>query len=91
MDGSDPLLLNGYGSYEISNDPWFNANRLCLLDRGFVFAMVSAVSGAMNDFLPWTTAVPFESQAHIRGGGEMGREWYEDGERRRGVCMLQSN
>lgn len=21
LDGSDPLLLNGYGSYEISNDP----------------------------------------------------------------------
>jgi len=56
LDGNDPLLLNGYGSYEISNDPYFNANRLCLLDRGFVFAM-----------------------AHIRGGGEMGRYWYEDG------------
>ena len=41
LDGSDPLLLNGYGSYEVNNDPWFNANRLCLLDRGFVFAMVS--------------------------------------------------
>ena len=41
LDGSAPLLLNGYGSYEISNDPWFNANRLCLLDRGFIFAMVS--------------------------------------------------
>jgi len=56
LDGTDPLLLNGYGSYEISNDPYFSSNRLCLLDRGWVFAM-----------------------AHIRGGGEMGRYWYEDG------------
>ena len=23
-----------------SNDPYFSSNRLCLLDRGFVFAMV---------------------------------------------------
>lgn len=56
LDGSDPMLLNGYGSYEISNDPYFTSNRLCLLDRGFIFAI-----------------------AHIRGGGEMGRFWYEDG------------
>ncbi|GAX79477.1 hypothetical protein CEUSTIGMA_g6918.t1 [Chlamydomonas eustigma] len=56
LEGSDPLLLNGYGSYEISNDPWFSANRLCLLERGFIFAV-----------------------AHIRGGGEMGRSWYENG------------
>jgi len=56
LDGSDPLLLNGYGSYEISNDAYFSSSRLCLLDRGWVFAI-----------------------AHIRGGGEMGRYWYEDG------------
>ncbi|MEW5300193.1 MAG: hypothetical protein WDW36_003139 [Sanguina aurantia] len=56
LDGSDPMLLNGYGSYEISNDPYFTSQRLTLLDRGFVFAI-----------------------AHTRGGGEMGRQWYEDG------------
>jgi oligopeptidase B len=51
-----PLLLNGYGAYEHSNDPMFDPARLSLLDRGFVFAI-----------------------AHVRGGGEMGREWYESG------------
>ncbi|MEW5311304.1 MAG: hypothetical protein WDW38_003032 [Sanguina aurantia] len=56
LDGTDPMLLNGYGSYEISNDPYFTSQRLTLLDRGFVFAI-----------------------AHTRGGGEMGRQWYEDG------------
>lgn len=45
-----------YGAYEICNDPYMNANRLSLIDRGFVFAL-----------------------AHVRGGGEMGRSWYEDG------------
>ena len=55
-DGSAPLLLYGYGSYEISREPAFSSLRLSLLDRGFVFAI-----------------------AHIRGGGEMGRRWYEDG------------
>jgi oligopeptidase B len=55
-DGSAPLLLYGYGSYEHSMDPWFSIARLSLVDRGVVFAV-----------------------AHIRGGGEMGRRWYEDG------------
>jgi len=51
-----PLLIYGYGAYELSNDPMFDPARLSLLDRGFIFAI-----------------------AHVRGGGEMGREWYEDG------------
>jgi oligopeptidase B len=51
-----PLLLYGYGSYEISVDPYLSMARLSLLDRGMVFAV-----------------------AHVRGGGEMGRGWYEHG------------
>ncbi|KAM3320589.1 protease 2-like isoform X2 [Capsicum chacoense] len=56
LDSSDPLLLYGYGSYEVCIDPTFKASRLSLLDRGFIYAI-----------------------AHIRGGGEMGRQWYENG------------
>jgi oligopeptidase B len=55
-DGSQPLLLYGYGSYGISLDPYFSSARLSLLDRGFAFAI-----------------------AHIRGGEDLGRAWYEDG------------
>lgn len=55
-DGTAPLLLNAYGSYEIPNDADFRSTRLSLIDRGFVFAI-----------------------AHVRGGGELGRRWYEDG------------
>lgn len=55
-DGTQPLLLYGYGSYGASMDPYFSSARLSLLDRGFAFAI-----------------------AHIRGGEEMGRHWYEDG------------
>ncbi|KAF4373432.1 hypothetical protein F8388_021064 [Cannabis sativa] len=56
LDGSDSLLLYGYGSYEVCVDPSFQSARLSLLDRGFIFVI-----------------------AHIRGGGEMGRQWYENG------------
>ena len=55
-DGSNPLLLYGYGSYGSSTDPWFNPEVISLLDRGFVYAI-----------------------AHVRGGQELGRWWYEDG------------
>ena len=51
-----PLLLEGYGAYGYSSDPWFSSSMLSLLDRGFVFAT-----------------------AHVRGGSEMGRSWYESG------------
>jgi oligopeptidase B len=56
LDGSNPLLQYGYGSYGLSVEPDFDENLLSLLDRGFVFAI-----------------------AHIRGGSEMGRQWYYDG------------
>ena len=55
-NGSNPLVLYGYGAYGISSEPYFSSNRLSLLDRGFIYAI-----------------------AHIRGGGEMGRYWYDQG------------
>ncbi|WP_344682002.1 MULTISPECIES: S9 family peptidase [Actinomycetes] len=57
-DGTNPTLVYGYGSYEMSMDPSFGIPRLSLLDRGIVFAI-----------------------AHVRGGGELGRWWYEDGKK----------
>jgi oligopeptidase B len=55
-DDAPPLLLYGYGSYEVSIDPTFSMSRVSLLDRGVAFAI-----------------------AHVRGGGELGRPWYDAG------------
>ncbi len=55
-DGTMPMVIYGYGSYESSTDPYFTISRLSLLDRGVGFAI-----------------------AHVRGGGEMGRRWYDQG------------
>jgi len=55
-DGHSPLLLYGYGSYEVSIDPVFSPTRVSLLHRDVAFAI-----------------------AHVRGGGELGRRWYDNG------------
>ncbi|MGL5405326.1 MAG: S9 family peptidase [Propionibacteriaceae bacterium] len=56
LDGANPTLLYGYGSYEVCIPVTFSISRLALIERGFVYAI-----------------------AHIRGGGEMGRSWYDNG------------
>jgi oligopeptidase B len=56
VDGSAPLLVYGYGAYGYSIEPGFQASRVSLLDRGWIYAI-----------------------AHIRGGQEQGRGWYETG------------
>jgi oligopeptidase B len=55
-DGTGPVLVDGYGAYGSSFDPYFSSARISLLDRGFAYAI-----------------------AHIRGGQELGRRWYDGG------------
>jgi len=39
LNGNNPTLLYGYGSYGATISPRFSSNRLSLLDRGFFFAI----------------------------------------------------
>lgn len=55
-DGSAPVVLTAYGSYGSCQDAGFQASRLSLIHRGFVWAI-----------------------AHVRGGRDMGQQWYDDG------------
>jgi prolyl oligopeptidase len=55
-DGSAPTMIDAYGSYAISSDPYFAPRSIAWLERGGVWAI-----------------------AHVRGGGEYGREWHEAG------------
>jgi len=43
--GSQPLLLQGYGSYGISSDPRFSSANLSLLDRGVILAIAHIRGG----------------------------------------------
>ena len=54
-DGSNPVLLEGYGSYGISNDVDFSSNRVSLLDRGFIFG-VAHIRGGGDLGKPWHDA-----------------------------------
>jgi oligopeptidase B len=52
LNGENPTLLYGYGSYGITMDPRFNSSRLSLLDRGFVFGMAH-IRGSQVYGRPW--------------------------------------
>ncbi len=57
LDGSHPLLLNGYGGYNVSQTPSFlGASTRLWLDAGGVYVV-----------------------ANLRGGGEFGEQWHQQG------------
>ncbi len=57
LNGANPLLLNGYGGYSVSQTPHFlGAGTRLWLDGGGIFVI-----------------------ANLRGGGEFGEQWHEQG------------
>ncbi len=45
LDGTAPLMVYGYGSYEASMPPWFSPARISMLDRGWVWALAHPRGG----------------------------------------------
>ncbi|MEN8228220.1 MAG: S9 family peptidase [Bacteroidota bacterium] len=52
LNGENPTLLYGYGSYGHTMDPSFQSSRLSLLDRGFIFA-IAHIRGSQVYGRPW--------------------------------------
>ena len=52
LDGENPALIYGYGSYGFTMDPRFSSVRLSLLDRGFVYA-IAHIRGGQIYGRPW--------------------------------------
>lgn len=52
LDGTNPTLLYGYGSYGYTMDPGFRSYRLSLLDRGYVYA-IAHIRGSQVYGRPW--------------------------------------
>lgn len=52
LNGKNPLLLYGYGSYGATIDPYFSTTRLSLLDRGFIYA-IAHIRGGQYLGRPW--------------------------------------
>lgn len=63
LDGHRPTLVDGYGSYGISLDPEFSADRLPWLDRGGVF-VETHVRGGGEGGLDWHLAGKIETKEH---------------------------
>ena len=55
MDGTNPCLMEGYGAYGVTIDPWFDATQLALLERGIVIAWAHVRGGGENGE-DWHTA-----------------------------------
>ena len=45
-DGTNPLLLYGYGSYGLSKYPYFDKDLFSLVDRGFIYAIAHIRGGS---------------------------------------------
>ncbi len=52
-DGSARVLLDAYGAYGVSQEPFFSPSLLAWLERGGAYVV-----------------------AHVRGGGELGKQWH---------------
>ncbi|MBD3408499.1 MAG: prolyl oligopeptidase family serine peptidase [Candidatus Lokiarchaeota archaeon] len=52
LNGSNPLLLYGYGAYGFPMDPSFDSKRISLLERGIIFA-IAHVRGGGEYGKPW--------------------------------------
>ena len=61
-----PLLLYGYGAYGIAMPASFSANRLSLVDRGFIYA-IAHIRGGADKGWGWYLAGKREQQdQHVR-------------------------
>jgi oligopeptidase B len=63
LDGSAPLLLEGYGAYSFAFPAAFDSNLFSLVDRGFVYA-IAHVRGGLEKGERWRNAGRLENKVN---------------------------
>jgi len=66
LDGKAPMLLYGYGAYGAAIPASFSANRLSLVDRGFVYA-IAHIRGGTDKGWHWYTDGKLEKKPNTFG------------------------
>ena len=84
IDGSAPMLLYGYGSYGISMPASFAANRLSLVDRGFIYAIAHIRGGKEKGYRWYKDGKHLKKQNTFSDFIAAGEHLIKDGYTKRG-------
>ncbi len=74
LDGSNPVLLEGYGGFAVNNTPYFNADAIVWAERGGVYALAN-IRGGGEFGEAWHTAGMRDKKQNVFDDFIAAAEW----------------